>query len=337
MTVGVLVAMVALVSTTAGVLAGPGGIGSVGVPGAGGPPVVVDPASPCGLAGSGKAGELSSYPPCFEVELSAEATGQAPLLYSWTLPDGTVLSGQSVTVDTGWLSTGFREIGLEVRNDSGVAEVPVHLVVESLGFSADPSLTPVGDGRVEMRANTTGATEWRWTWGDGTATGWLSGCSGYAPSHVYPGPGLYQVTVEARSCREGPVVWSGVLEVRDGVAPVVEAFRVVCETAPFCTVEVGEAVGFELAVAGSVALYAYDWNGDGVDEELSGVPVTEHRFSSAGYFVPRVTVIGSGASDVAFLEAPVAVVDGDGGDGGGGEVLFSDGFESGDLRHWTLP
>jgi hypothetical protein len=323
-----------VVGWLAGVLSGPGAAGELvgpGVSGASGE--AVGGAGGCGLALEGKVGTVPSYPPCFVVELSAEATGLPPLLHSWTLPDGTVLEGNPVSLDTGLLGDGFQEIGLEVRNDFGVAEVPVHLVVESLGFSGAPSLTPLGDGRVEMRANTTGATEWRWTWGDGTGTGWLSGCAGYAPTHVYPGPGFYQVTVEARSCRGGPVVWSGLLEVKESEPPAVEAFRVVCATAPFCTFGVGEAVGFEVEVSGSVALYLYDWDGDGVDDEIAGAPVLEHRFSSAGFFIPRLTVIGGGAEDVAFLEAPVAVVEGD----GGGEVLFSDGFESGDLRHWTVP
>ena len=292
----------------------------------------VGPAS-CGLPTEPRVGQIPSFPACVDVELAAEATGLPPLEYTWSLPDGTVLRGPSPVLDTGQLGPGFQEIRLEVRNAYGATEHPVLLRIESLGFAGAPTLTPLGDGRVEMRANTTGATEWRWTWGDGTASGWLSGCPGYAPTHVYPGPGLYDVTVEARSCREGPFSWSGTLEVRDGVPPEIRAFRVVCPTAPFCTVETGEAVGFEVELAGEAAVFAYDWDGDGVDDQLAGAPVAEHRFESAGFFTPRLTVVGSGASDVAFLEAPVAVIEST----GGGDVLFSDGFESGDLRHWEVP
>lgn len=317
----------------AGVLAGPGVAGPAEEPG---PPSA--PGSPggdagvCDWAARAGSGGIPAYPPCFEVELAADVTGLPPLTFTWTLPGGAVLTGNPVTVDTGLLSEGFQEIRLRVSGPAGVVEHPVHLVVESLGFSGAPSLTTLGDGRVEMRANTTGATEWRWSWGDGSGTGWLSGCAGYAPNHAYPGPGFYEVTVEARSCRGGPVSWSGLLEVRDTAAPSIERFRVVCATTPFCTFEVGEVVPFEVEASGVVAVYAYDWDGDGVDDELAGAPVTEHRYERAGFFLPRLTVIGVGAADLAILEAPVAIVEGSGGD-----AIFSDGFESGDLSRWTVP
>ena len=288
------------------------------------------PGSPCAAVAAVGGGELVSYPPCFEVTLTAEATGQPPLDFTWTLPGGLTLSGNPVVLDTGLLPQGFHEISLRVENAAGSAEVPVHLVVEALGFAAAPAVVSAGGSTVTLRANTTGATEWRWSWGDGTATGWLSGCAGYGPSHTYPGPGSYQVTLDARSCRGGPISWTGTLEVRHETPPSIERFLVVCPTAPFCSFATGAEVEFEVEVSGAAQLYVYDWDGDGADDELAGVPVLRHVFGVPGYFVPRLTVIGAGASVTAFHPAPIEVL-------GQPPFLFSDGFESGDLRHWTLP
>ena len=273
---------------------------------------------------------VHSYPPCFEVTLGAEATGRGPLAYTWTVAGGPVLTGNPAVLDTGLLSDGVHQVTLEVRNSEGSARYPVDLVVERLGFSGDPVVTPIGGDSVAFRAGTLGATEWRWTWGDGTATGWLSGCAGFAPTHTYPGAGSYRVTVEARSCREGPVTWSGTLEVTEETPPVIESFGVLCAGAPFCSFAVGEAVGFGVEVSGTASLYLYDWDGDGVSDELAGAPVAEHVYTEAGYYTPRLTVVGAGSSDTAVLVAPIEVVAAPG-------LLFSDGFESGDLRNWTLP
>lgn len=285
---------------------------------------------PCG-EGVRAASELfPTYPPCFEVTLEAEVSGRPPLEVTWTLPDGGTLTGNPVALDTGLLPTGFSEILLEVSNDAGTVSSSVALAVEPLRFSPGPSFTVLDGTTVAAEAQTTGATQWRWSWGDGTGTGWLSGCEGYAPTHTYPAPGTYAVRVEARSCREGPLAATATLDLGGGTAPLVERFEVVCPTAPFCSFEAGVPVPFDVVVSGTVDAYLYDWDGDGSDEEVVASPVFEHVFSTAGFFIPRLTVVSGSDFDVRHLEAPVEIVAGSG-------VLFSDGFESGDLRHWRVP
>jgi PKD repeat protein len=288
----------------------------------------VDPVDP--VAATVAAGSVLSYPPCVQVTLSADVTGRPPLTSTWTVAGGPVLTGNPLVLDTGLLSDGNHEIVLEVDNSAGSVQYPVDLVVESLGFGGGPGITPAGGDRVWFQANTLGATEWRWTWGDGTGTSWLSGCDGSAPTHTYPGAGSYPVLLEARSCREGPITWSGTVEVTEETPPVIESFEVVCPAAPFCSFRAGEEATFSAQVSGSADLYMYDWDGDGVSDELTGAPVASHAYDAAGYYTPRLTVVGAGSSDTAVLEAPVEVV-------AAPELLFSDGFESGDLRKWSLP
>jgi len=284
----------------------------------------------CPLANPEAFGALPSYPPCFEATLTANATGRPPLSFTWSLPGGQVLQGNPVVLDTGLLPTGFNEVVLRVANDAGEALYPVSVVVEDLAFEAAPDLVVTGGTTVATSANTRGATEWRWSWGDGTVTPWTAGCAGYQPSHTYAAPGEYTVTVEARSCRGGPIAMSGTLVLGSGPALGIERFAVVCPTAPFCRFAAGEVVPFEVSVAGGPEAYLYDWNGDGIDDEVASGVVSSHVYPSAGYFTPRLTVLAGSVLDQAALEVPVEIVAGTG-------LLFSEDFEGGDLGDWRLP
>jgi hypothetical protein len=134
---------------------------------------------------------LPSYPPCFPVTLTAnDVHGRPPLTFTWTLPGNAgTLSGNPTTLDTNRLPAGFHTIQLEIRNPWGVVRSSLSLVVEALGFSATPTATHQPDGSYRFHARTQGATEWRWTWGDGTGTPWLTGCDGLEPEHHFPAPG----------------------------------------------------------------------------------------------------------------------------------------------------
>jgi PKD repeat protein len=273
---------------------------------------------------------VPSYPPCFEVTYTADATGAPPLTFTWTLPDGTTLSGNPLTLDTGLLSTGFNAIELEVTNGAGAVIYPVSLVVEDLAFTAPPKFTPADETTIAAVANTTGATEWRWSWGDGTVSPWTTGCAGYAPTHTYPAPGLYTVSVEARSCRSGPLTATGILDLGGATTPLIETFEAVCLTAPFCTFDAGEIVAFRTIVSASPDAYLYDWNADGFDDEVSATPAASHVFVTPGFYTPRLTVLAGTASDRRDHEAPIQIVL-------GSTLLFDHDFENGSLAGWIRP
>ncbi len=296
-------------------------------------PQVAIPPAPRGPA-AGRASldaSISSYPPCQEVTLTANATGRPPLAFSWKLPSGQILTGNPVVLDTGLLPTGYNTIDLTVTNDAGQAEYPVALVVEDLGFAAPPSLTVVSGTTVAAQANTTGATEWRWTWGDGTTTPWTSGCDGDAPTHTYPATGTYQVTVEARSCRAGPISQTGTLTLGSPGSITVDRFEPLCSTTPFCTFDVGQDVLFDLETSVPADSYAYDWNGDGTVDQVASSPVLVHAFGAAGYLTPTVTVFAGTATATGETPAPIQIVAPTSG------LLFSDDFETGDLSRWSQP
>lgn len=289
-------------------------------------------AAPCGPAPAASS-IAPSYPACFEVTLDADVTGVGPFEFTWSLPTGETLDGNPAVLDTGLLPSGFHELVLSVANAHGVDTHTVSLIVEPLEFLEPPTFTRDGLA-VSAVANTRGATEWRWHWGDGTRTGWLTGCDGYAPTHAYATEDVYTVTVEARSCRAGPLSATGAVDLRgDEPSVLVERFEAVCPTAPFCTFSTDDEVPFlvELAAPASVTALLYDWNGDGFDDEITTAPVTAHRFLSPGFPQPRLTALAGSTAHSVTLAAPLQII------GGEPELLFEDGFESGDLRHWSLP
>ena len=92
----------------------------------------------------------------------------------------------------------------------------------------------------------------------------------------------------------------------------------------------GEPLAFETVVTGTPEAYLYDWDGDGLADEVATAPVTAHTYSTPGIFTPRVTVYAGSFQASALAPAPVDVVAGSG-------LLFSHGFESGDLSGWEVP
>ncbi|MFW6012195.1 MAG: PKD domain-containing protein [bacterium] len=288
-----------------------------------------DPRHPCpGLVEERSTLTSNTFPPCIDVTLTADATGAPPLSYEWTLPDGQLLAGNPATLDTGLLPDGFHEIELAVTNDFGTATHTLQLTIEQLAFAEPPSFAVDGT-TVTATANTVGATEWRWSWGDGTATSWLSGCDGYQPTHTYADLDTYQVTVEARSCREGPLRATGTLDLT-GSAPVIETFQVLCPTSPFCSFEAGEPVSFEILVQGTPDAYIYDWNGDGFDDETTAQPVESHVYTQPGFFIPRLTVLADDQIDQMHHETAIEIRSAP-------SLLFDYDFEEGTLDGWTPP
>ncbi|MDX1998698.1 MAG: PKD domain-containing protein [Thermoanaerobaculia bacterium] len=273
---------------------------------------------------------LATYPPCFPVTLTAnDVRGRPPLTFTWTLPNGAgTLTGNPTTLDTNRLPAGFHTIQLEIRNAHGVARSSISLVVESLGFATTPTATRQPDGSYRFHAQTSGATEWRWTWGDGTGTPWLTGCDGLELEHRFPAPGTYTVTVEARNCRQPAISRVFTVQVVQQILEIA-TFQPSCPTTPYCTFPTGAPVPFAQSIAGPAALYLYDWNGDGFDEEVSAAPVLSHAYPSPGFYLPRLTVFGVDQAVSRSAPAPIQIT------GSPLNLIFADGFETGNLSRWS--
>jgi hypothetical protein len=258
--------------------------------------------------------------------------GFPPLSYTWELSNGFRFFGNPGVLGTASLPAGNFSAQLVVANAYGSGHsLPIFFSIEALRFRQAPSCTALGSNQVRCTAGTEGATEHKWEWGDGSAASWVTGCPGQNPTYTYPAPGTYTVRVRARNCRDPVLVGSPFSVTVTAQAPLsILEFAAVCPLG-FCIFDPGEAVPFLHQVSGTPTTYAYDWNGDGINDQVTAAPVLTHPYPAAGTYLPRLTV--SRGTEVATAVVPVplfiqpALP---------GSEIFSDGFESGDLRSWSL-
>jgi hypothetical protein len=99
----------------------------------------------------------------------------------------------------------------------------------------------------------------------------------------------------------------------------------------FCLFDTSEPIAFTTQVQGDPTTFAYDWNGDGLTDQITSQAVTTHAYATAGTYRPRLT-ISRGTTAVSFLHVDFLIVlPGSGGTG----VIFADGFESGNTSAWS--
>ncbi|MEM8962087.1 MAG: PKD domain-containing protein, partial [Acidobacteriota bacterium] len=173
-----------------------------------------------------------------------------------------------------------------------------------LGFSgAVTAQNSVGSGFVTFTAVTTGATEWRWNFGDGTPLVWES-FTGTQKTHTYAGPGTYTVTVEIRGCDQGTTLTSTPIQVEIQLSALgivsfgVDPGGANCSLGS-CNISSGTTLSVSQVVEGGPDSYEYDWNGDGVYDEIRSTPATSHRYCEAFGFpggFPRLLVRRGGDS-----------------------------------------
>ena len=112
---------------------------------------------------------------CQPVTLMAEGvTGKAPLSIQWTVNQITLGVSNPVTWNTAGLSAGPYPVTVKVSK-AGYPDAmfPTTVTLAPLpGLPAQGTFAPTNEpfsaGSVQFRANVTGATEWKWDFGDGT-------------------------------------------------------------------------------------------------------------------------------------------------------------------------
>jgi len=180
---------------------------------------------------------------------------------------------------------------LEVLRFEGWPGVPV----------ADEAPSP--DLEVTFMAEAWGAHEWRWTFGDGSGpTGWMEHPCHHHRSvvtHTFPGPGTYPVVATARNCRDGQRRSEALLvRVGDPDAISLTRFEAIGCGEVFCAFARGELVRFEVEASAVPERYLWDWDGDGVVDEVTD-EVVGHRYGEFGVYSPVVTVErGEGVSSL---------------------------------------
>ncbi|HEY6322207.1 MAG TPA: PKD domain-containing protein [Thermoanaerobaculia bacterium] len=259
---------------------------------------------------------------CQAVTLTANATGEAPLAYSWNIVNSSnqgVIGGTSTVNPFTWDSkaalaaAGPYTAGVTVSNGAaGPASLQQAFTLGALpSLPASSSFAPTNSsftsGTVQFNVVAAGATEWNWNFGDNPGggpngdgyVGWSTDpLAGPSPSHTYAAVGMYTVTVQVRNCVNlGPAVSTPLSVDILQVTPLVALFAPACSTFP-CTGTVNNPVTFNDSSTGSPTTWDYDWNGTGTFSDAGHTsPVTQHTYTSSALYKPALRVNRGGQSN----------------------------------------
>ena len=285
----------------------------------------------CALVALPAAAGLDSWPRCIDVTFTGNGvTGLPPLTYRWEVSNGLTFSGNPGVLNTALLPVGSYSARLRVTNAFGQAlSLPYFFSIERLAFTGTPVWTNLGGRVVEFQAQTTGATEYRWEWGDGTFSPWIVGCDGQVERHTYLTTGTYAARLHIRNCVDGTLVSAPfTVTVTQEQQLAVLTFEAFCPFG-FCVFDVGEEIFFTTLVQGAPSTYAYDWNGDGLTDQVTSQPVLSHTYFQPGAYVPRLTISrGTQAASLGH-HLPITVL-------GASNLIFADGFETGTTSAWSI-
>jgi PKD repeat protein len=252
---------------------------------------------------------------CQAVTLTANATGEAPLAYSWNIVNGSnqgVMGGTSTANPFTWDSkaalaaAGPYTAGVTVSNGAaGPASLQQGFTLGALpALPASSSFAPTNSsftsGTVQFNVVAAGATEWNWNFGDNPGggpngdgyVGWSTDpLAGPSPSHTYASVGMYTVTVQVRNCvNMGPAVSAPLSVNVIQVTPLVALFVPGCSGFP-CTGTVNIPVNFTDLSTGSPTTWDYDWNGTGTFSDAGHTsPVTQHTYTASTSYKPALRV-----------------------------------------------
>jgi PKD repeat protein len=270
---------------------------------------------------------------CQPVTLTAQnVTGKAPLTVAWDVNQAAAGGGNPLVWDTTGRSAGTYTVGVRVSkpgyndatNSTTVTLAPLPALPAPGSFT--PSNDPFVAGTVQFHVSAAGATAWKWDFGDGTVTGWLTDpVNGPNPKHSYTTIGSKTVKVWVKNCVEGgnDGVQSATLAVEIAqIAPLkINLFQAQgCQV--FCDFSPGTSITFTVQVEGGPTQYEYDWNGDGfggADDQVSTTPVTTHTYSTQGTYLPALRLRrGAELSDVWVHTPGIGIFPGAGGGGNNG-------------------
>ncbi|HNW90292.1 MAG TPA: PKD domain-containing protein [Bacteroidales bacterium] len=144
-------------------------------------------------------------PVCYKEVTTATYTGNASpaATYNWNFNGGLIVSGTGQgPYSLYWLNTGTFDVSLSVFESGCFSEttyVPVTVYPPpGPGFSADPQTAYIEDPTIHFLDNSANTVSWSWNFGD-TASGLNNFSSQTSPTHIYSGPGQYDVWLVAVS------------------------------------------------------------------------------------------------------------------------------------------
>ncbi len=236
------------------------------------------------------------------VTLTAQATGTAPLTFTWNLGDGT--QGQGISLTHRYMQPGSFQLSLYAENGCGhqsiahtLTVVPACVPVHEPSFTWTPLAPTVGEA-VTLTGQASGTLPLSFTWslGDGTPP-----LTGERVLYTYTLPAFYTVTLTvANAC--GQQVVEHAIAVVPGCVPVHGAAMAWTPGLPIP----GETTAFEAGAAGS-GPFSFSWLfGDG--KGGSGAPVY-HAYTRPGLYTVQLVAANSCGQETitATLEVCQAV------------------------------
>jgi PKD repeat protein len=269
---------------------------------------------------------------CQTVTLTANATGQATLAYSWNLVNSSgqgAMGGMSAANPFAWNSAmaaaDTYTAGVIVSNNAPPSAsfqqkftlAPLPALAGSGTFAPTNAAFPAGT--VQFNVVAAGATAWNWNFGDNPGggpnhdgyVGWVTDpIAGPAPSHTYMAIGLYTVTVQVRNCVNlGPATSAPLSVTIIQTTPLVAGFVIGC-TNSLCSFPTGTTVSFTDTSTGPPTAWDYDWDGSGAFADSGhAAPVTSHTYNTTGHFTPGLRVHrGSEPPNTFVYSSGIAIV-----------------------------
>ncbi|MFN0275026.1 MAG: PKD domain-containing protein [Chitinophagales bacterium] len=221
------------------------------------------------------------------INFTNTSTGVLPLTYLWDFGDGATSVGTSPSHN--YTSYGSYDVSLTVTDNNGCIYTEVFTDYVQINASPIvnfiPSETIICDGEEIFFDNLSGSStgSWLWNFGDGSTS------TLFEPSHIYPGPGVYTVSLDADfggGC-SGSISFVNLITVEE--PPLVTYTYTdpssVCET-PF-------SVSFTPTISGSYSTVLWSFEDDGFTSTSSMLNPT-YTWNQSGDFDVSITVSTTG-------------------------------------------
>ena len=210
------------------------------------------------------------------------------LKYHWDFGDGTEAHGMNPTKT--FSKGGVYSVALTVKDDSGLpcntdVDRIIVRVAESPVADAGPDMAVCANTEVHFDGTRSKdfdglVNRYSWDFGDGTFQ------DGPKPTHVFPEPGSYVVTLTIHGDRIGDCdnVDADELIVTVNDAPIAK-FTISSQTAP-----VGEPIAFDASESKSGGSSIVSWNWDFGDGQSGEGETVEHVYKESGKYFVNMTI-----------------------------------------------
>jgi PKD repeat protein len=223
----------------------------------------------------------------FTVQVSDQSSANATA-WSWSAPGAEPESSLEQNPSFTYASPGVYTIHLEASNAAGNSLSSLEVSVGGLPSAGFDLQTTLGEMAVQTENTSTDADSYSWDFGDGTTS------SAAAPSHSYPGDGVYTITlIAANACGSDTTTQ----EIAIITAPTA-GFGLSASSgcAPF-TVQVSDQ--------SSANATAWSWSAPGAEPESSLEQNPSFTYASPGVYTIHLEASNAAGNSLSSLEVSV--------------------------------